>query len=672
MKALFLLLGLSCGCYLGFYIPRLISIYIGLLSLTICLFSLFKKQGGYFIVPFCIGLLLNLIKIMPTFQEGTFSLLIIQRKENYVIATNFIHRFYIIDKGNNFEVGDFIKSSGNVKELLITTYEGKFSFKDYLARLGVRSEFGPKNFEYIFKNPIRIKTIEDIFLSSFASDEKALLSSLLFSRKDHDNSLISSFDSLSLLYLISTSGFLYSFIVRIFDSIVSRLCKEKTKEIIVLIFSIVIFFFCKSKIGCLRILLLRIFSLFARIRKMKFNYLEKISLVGCLVAFIDLHNVLQTGFILGFGLSISLFLLRPMIAKFKKWPRRMITFIFIRIFIFPFQLQFGNGDSHVFSFIFFYVFYPFVLILYLLGMFSLFFYPLNSPIKYMVLIIRKLLEYVSKVDFVISFRQISQEEMLTYFIVFAVIFILIDYKEQLVRNWIIGIYSFSIILSYIPLINYVSKEVCFINVGQGDSILIRDRNKSILIDTGGNLSFDMASDVLIPFLRRKRIYKLDALILTHGDFDHDGAKESLLSKLNVGSVLDNKEDFPYSVGSIRLENLNTYNLEGENESSLALYSEFLNKKWLFMGDTPKEVELNIIRDNPNLSCDILKVGHHGSKTSSCEAFLDQIKPTEAIISCGEKNKYGHPNKEVIDRLNSRKIKIRRTDKEGSICYFGFA
>lgn len=672
MKALFLLLGLSCGCYLGFYIPRLISIYIGLLSLTICLFSLFKKQGGYFIVPFCLGLLLNLIKIDPAFGEGTFSLLIIQRKENYVIATDFIHRFYVVDKGNNYEVGDLIKASGRVKELLITTYEGKFSFKDYLASFGVRAELSPKNFEYIFKNPIRIKMTEDIFLSNFGNDEKALLSSLLFSRKDYDNPLISAFDSLSLLYLISTSGFLYSFIVRIFDWIFSRLCKDKTKEIIVSLLSIIIFFFCKSKIGCLRILLLRILSLMTRKRKIRLNYLEKISLVGCFVALIDFHYVLQTGFILGFGLSISLFLLCPMIAKFKKWPRRMITFVFIRIFIFPFQLQFNNGNFHVFSFIFFYVFYPFVSILYLLGMFSLFFYPLSASIKWLVFVIRKLLEYVSRVNFVIPFRQISQEEMLTYFIVFAVIFILIDYKEQLIRNWILGIYSFSIILSYIPVVNYISKEVCFINVGQGDSILIRDKDKSILIDTGGNLSFDMASDVLIPFLRRKRVYGLDALILTHGDFDHDGAKDSLLKHFNVGSVLDKKNQFPYSLGSIRLENLNIYNLEGENESSLALYAEFMNKKWLFMGDAPKELELNIIKDNPNLSCDILKAGHHGSKTSTCEEFLDKVKPAEVIISCGEKNRYGHPNKEVIDRLTSRNIKIKRTDKEGSICYFGFA
>lgn len=672
MKALFLLLGLSCGCYLGFYIKSLTSIYIGLLSLIICLFSLFKKQGGYFIVPFSIGLILNVICLEPSLGKGTFSLLVIQRKENYVICTDLVHRFYVLDKENTFEVGDLIKVNGNIKELLITEYESKFSFKEYLRSYGVRREFAISSFDYLFKNPIRIKHIEDIFLSNFSGNEKALISSLLFSRKDYENELIKSFSSLTILYLASTSGMLFSFGIKCFRNIVSRFAGKRIEEILVLVFSSILFVFTRSKIGCLRVFLLLFLRFVCKKKGYKLNYLEQISIVGLLIAFIDFHNVLQVGYIIGFGFSISIFIFRPMIAKYKRIPRALLLFCYIRIFLFPFQLSFANGEYHLFSFIFFYFLYPLILLIYILGIFSLFLFPLITPIRGITSVIKAMLDAFAKIDFTLKFLPISKGEIVIFYIVFSIVMILLDLKEHLIKISILSTYLFSIIFSYIPTLNLISQEVSFINVGQGDSIIIRDKSKTVMIDTGGNLSFDMTKDVLIPYLRKKRIYKIDALILTHGDFDHDGAKDSLIKQYNVKEVLDKKEQFPYSVGSIKLENLNKYNLEGENESSLAFYCEFINKKWLFMGDCPKEVELNIIRDNPNLDCDILKAGHHGSKTSSCDEFLDKVTPNEAIISCGAKNKYGHPNKEVIERMNQRGIKIRRTDKEGTISYFEFA
>ena len=90
--------------------------------------------------------------------------------------------------------------------------------------------------------------------------------------------------------------------------------------------------------------------------------------------------------------------------------------------------------------------------------------------------------------------------------------------------------------------------------------------------------------------------------------------------------------------------------------------------FLFTGDAPVSIEKQILEDNPGISCDILKVGHHGSDTSTCAEFLDALKPKEAVISVGYKNHYGHPKKEVVERLEERGIRIRRTDEEGTITY----
>ena len=192
---------------------------------------------------------------------------------------------------------------------------------------------------------------------------------------------------------------------------------------------------------------------------------------------------------------------------------------------------------------------------------------------------------------------------------------------------------------------------------------------TVMIDTGGQKSFDLAEESLIPFMNKNKITHLDALITTHDDFDHSGAKDSLMSKFKVYNYLNKPEQFPYKVGDIELQNLNVFDGKDDNDKSLVLSMTFMNKKWLFMGDASTIVEKEMISAFDSLDCDILKIGHHGSKTSTCDEFIKATTPSEAIISVGASNYYGHPNKEVLDILTKNNVKIRRTDEEGTISYF---
>ena len=223
-------------------------------------------------------------------------------------------------------------------------------------------------------------------------------------------------------------------------------------------------------------------------------------------------------------------------------------------------------------------------------------------------------------------------------------------------------------ISMVPLQEPISNCVYVVNVGQGDSIIIKNRTHTVMIDTGGQKSFDMASEVLIPFMNKKKITHLDALILTHDDFDHSGAKDSLVNNFKVSQVLTEKYQFPYQVGNLYIENLNTFDFTEANDNSLVLSLEFIGKKFLFMGDASVRTEEKIM-SKYNVDCDILKVGHHGSDTSSSEKFIKAASPIEAVISCGINNWYGHPKQSVIDRLNKYNVKIRRTDLEGTVSYF---
>ena len=110
------------------------------------------------------------------------------------------------------------------------------------------------------------------------------------------------------------------------------------------------------------------------------------------------------------------------------------------------------------------------------------------------------------------------------------------------------------------------------------------------------------------------------------------------------------------------------NNDEENEKSLVLYFSVLNIKFLFMGDASSRIEEKIIKKYPNLKCDILKVGHHGSKTSSSDEFIKKVNPKIGVISCGINNKYHHPHANTLRNLKNNKVIIKRTDKEGTIEY----
>lgn len=241
-----------------------------------------------------------------------------------------------------------------------------------------------------------------------------------------------------------------------------------------------------------------------------------------------------------------------------------------------------------------------------------------------------------------------------------------------------------------------SIHVEFLDVGQGDSILLRSKfNRDVvLIDTGGKVNFGskseyFVSDNTINYLYSLGIDRIRALIISHGDYDHMGDAINLVDNFkvdkvifNCGSyndlendlmeVLDKKGIEHYScIRKLNFDNddlyfLNTKEYDNENDNSNVVYIELNGIKFLFMGDASVTTEKEILNKYSLSNIGVFKVGHHGSKTSSSEEFINTINPKFSIISVGKNNRYGHPNKEVLDTLNSSKI--YRTDYGGSITF----
>lgn len=255
--------------------------------------------------------------------------------------------------------------------------------------------------------------------------------------------------------------------------------------------------------------------------------------------------------------------------------------------------------------------------------------------------------------------------------------------------------------------NNKEMQVHFIDVGQGDSALvITPHGRAFMVDTGGvrEGSYDIGSRVDVPYLLHYGVKKLDYIFLTHAHDDHAGGVKGILTKIPVGAIGIGHEgagDYlktfgtgelgkikkllvPLQEGSsieldgVRIDMLYSPESRKVQESQLqATGNEFSNlirvsygeASFLFTGDLIVEQEQQVLANGTNVASTVLKVGHHGSRTSSSQEFLTAVNPGWAVISCGYNNSFGHPHKEILNRLTScTKAEILRTDQQGAIVF----
>ena len=234
-----------------------------------------------------------------------------------------------------------------------------------------------------------------------------------------------------------------------------------------------------------------------------------------------------------------------------------------------------------------------------------------------------------------------------------------------------------------------SMEVHFIDVGQGDSTLIRCGDQAMLIDAGDNSK----GTTVQLYLKKQGVTKLDYLVLTHPDADHIGGADVIVTKFDIDNMFmspftkDNKTynelkkaleykslkwstpnvGNQYTLGSATFTIIApnaTYSTP--NNSSVGLIIQNGENRFLFTGDAEEEAESDIVANGISISADVYQVGHHGSRTASSSTLLQAVKPAYAVISCGEDNSYGHPHAQTLNSLRAMGVKVFRTDEQGSV------
>ena len=649
------------------------SIVFGIIEILILLVFVFFRFGKKPFIAVTISCLLGvgLSFIRPSFNKKEYLSVVEEVKTNYYIVNSTFEKMYIYQREHNYEVGDILLIKGVKQEIADTSIESSFNFKNYLNNKGVYSQMYPSSIKVKFYTPFRLRKVKKEFLKKLDANSRALIGSFLFSMGSEEE-IYEEMQSLHLNRLLSNSGFYLSSLFAVLGFFLSYLIKkDKIKDLVLIGLFIPMVLFSFPRFVVIKFVFVKFLRwINDHLLKKKFSYLEVISFSGIFFLLINYYYAYQTGFLLTYLIPISALFFMNSFKGMKSFAKRLLISGLILLEFIPFALLFYNEICPL-SIIFQIVLAPFFVLYYFASIISFIGVPIYGFINNYGQFLLSFINVISKVNFAIYGMDMTAE---TIFIFEAIYFICIYYLSSRFKPMVhisLSLFIVANSIIFIPFKNVFIDQVSFINVGQGDATLIQRNSTAILIDTGGLNNLDVAKDSLIPFFKKNRIYNIDLLITTHEDFDHSGGVDSLIKNFTVHRYIKDYKSFPVNVGGITLNNYNIYPdlWNEENDRSLVIGFKTRRFNYLIMGDAPKKIEEKIIQDNNSLPCDILKVGHHGSNTSTSEKFIKYLSPKVSVISCGKKNKYGHPHKEVLAILNKYRIVIRRTDLEGTITYW---
>lgn len=607
---------------------------------------------------------------------------------------------YYIKKNENYsnlKIGSIIKVEGKLDYPKKNTNFNLFNYKNYLLSEKIYFVLTANKITYI-------KDTDNIFFKA-----KNLLINYInnFKTKDYlytfilgNTSLLEqdtkeSFQNNGISHLFAVSGMHITLISSLLMYLLKKITKNHDISYIITIFILLFYTFITNFSSSI----LRAFLLFLLIyinKKFKFN-LKNIEIIMLILLILLMYNpfyIYSIGFKFTFIISIILILFSKKINNFKNYFSKLLMTSLISFFV-SLPIVINNFfEINLISPLLNLIFVPFIsIIIFPFSLISLIF-PFLDNIFYIIV---KFMENISiYINNTLSINIIIGKMNLIMIVIYYLL-TLICLNKVLVKKYIYVLPIITLILIY-SNINYFNKNliVTMLDVGQGDSLMITFPNNkgNILIDTGGIVNFtktnyEISTSTIIPYLKSIGIKKINYLVLTHGDYDHMGEAINLVENFKVEKVIFNcgefndlekeliyaldKKKIPYyscieelNIDDNKLFFINNKDYDNENDNSSVIYTELNNHKFLFMGDAGVEVEEDLIEKYNLNDIDVLKVGHHGSNTSSSKIFINNIKPKYAIISVGKNNRYGHPKSSVLDTLSNSKI--YRTDLDGSIMF----
>lgn len=581
-----------------------------------------------------------------------------------------------------------IGSSVSIKGKLVSpknnTVPYLFNYKKYLYNKRVYYTLKIDNIKILKENSnpfIKLKNKVIKHVNSY-KDSTYLYAFILGKTELISDEVLTSYRENGISHLFALSGLHVSIFSSILLFILKKLrFKEILNYVLIFIFLLLFSFITGFSPSILRATLLFFLLGINKVFYLNIRTLDILYLVFIILVIINPFIIYNLSFILSFTAAFFLIFSSDLlkgknyyVSLFKVSLLSYFASLPLSIYYFGYTNLLGTILNLVFVPLVSFVVFPLTLLTFIISKFY-------SILNITTNLLESLSLLFNKFKIIIYFPRIN---LIFVFIYLSILMLYIKFKKKICLYLIIVLLIFFKIRPYMDNNTYIY----YIDVGQGDSILVvtPHLNKTILIDTGGMVSFNknyksnIVKNKTIPFFRRIGINKVDYLFLTHGDYDHAGEANELLSNfcvkkvfINKGNInniekkINNKEVLRlknFVIDNIKVNSLNNNVFNNENDNSTILLFNIYDYKFLFMGDASIKTEEYLLNNYILPNVDILKVGHHGSYTSTSTDFINVIKPKYSVISVGENNMYKHPNKSVLDILDN--TKLFRTDVDGTI------
>lgn len=626
--------------------------------------------------------------------QGNKMTLTLKTKEKLIATYYFDTEEELNKTKKELSLGDTLTLEGELTKPISSKNFYGFSYPTYLKYQKIFYIMKVSDFSIKTKNSNILNSIRNTVRSSINNDKVGSYIRVFFLGDDtsFDTTLEENFRNLGISHLFALSGTQISFLISI---ITLRRNSFNLKNLVFVICVLISYYLIID--DCAAIDRALIFSLVFSINK-TFNLnilpLFLILLSLSILVFLNPYYIYDVGFQYSTVISCTLILY----MNNKKNRGRIVDLLEVSWVSFLVSLPislYHFSYINPFSILYNLFYVPFInIIIFPLSMICFFIPYLSFILEFFINIFESSVSFLSSIN--IGHITLARFNLFYYLLYYILIFsyLFIKVKKQI---FLLLILLMVIIHFYYPKI-FPKDALYMIDVGQGDSFLITSNNKNMLIDTGGVMSYyteewmqyekKSSGAYLVTFLNQLGITKLDYLVLTHGDYDHAGESLTIMNKIDVETVFFNGNDLntlekkiwnnstshykltegdSFSLGNFNFWVIsNTYS--DENDSSLVLYSSIYDKKILFMGDASIKSEEYILNNYNLEDITILKVGHHGSRTSSSEEFIRMINPTYALISAGVDNKFNHPHGEVVERLEENESIIFNTQINGMVMF----
>ena len=636
------------------------------------------------------------------------------------------------DYSKELEYGDIITFNGVYNKPNVQRNYGGYDYSLYLKTQNIYGTFDGSQIELKSKNKgsfiqrgiISFKEyIKGILKENLGEDEAELCIGLVIGdRTNLAKDIQEDFKTSNLTHMLAVSGSHFVYII-LAVTYINKFLKRKRLGQILMIIVIILFMNLTGNTGSVvRSGIMASLGIIASIIHRKSDIWNNMAIAMLIQIILNPYIIFDVGVQLSYGGVIGIVAFNKVVTnsieqlsnKINNYIKESISVtISANIVIIPIMMYTFNTIS--LSFVISNLLAGAILGIIVLYAFALIFlymvlHNFISPLFIILNLMLKILIYIAHICSLIPFSKIY---VVTPNLILIILFYLFLYllvkkqKSRILSKKTIAFFTIAIIILNFIYPVLTSKrdnlEINFIDVGQGDSTLIRVSNKTILIDGGGSSygeTFDVGEQTLFPYLLDRGINTIDYVIVSHFDSDHCQGLNFIMENMKVKNAIisslgqeSNEYDTFLSLAKKQNTNL-IYVKKGDiikigdctikilfpdnepitdnEKNNNAIVFKFLwkNISILFTGDIEEKAEnkiLSLYSDNlGELKSTILKVAHHGSKTSTTKAFLEAVKPQIALIGVGEDNNFGHPNSGVIERLESIGCEIYRTDKYGEI------